>query len=394
MTSHDTFLQLAAIAVDYPLSSGDRGRLEAHLASCPACARSAHGFRADAIAFGNLPAITLPERRGAEILAAAMHPAAIRHPLRLVLVAALLALLALGSLVAGAELLRRSQDDLSMVLPVPSPSPTPRPDDTNAPAPSVDPNLLPDGLIAYVGVESGERVIRTVHPDGTDDAHDREGRGARMVPGRDHARVPVPVRIHPRRTARLGHLCDKRRRLWATGGRHRRHEAIVVTRRYAPPVRPFRHRCRRHVGRQPRWVRGTDVGRRYRVLVAERRVDPAAGCVGRRVGRDDRPPGRDRCPAAGTCRDAAWSLDGTQLACTVLRGAEGELRAIRVTDGSIAIGVQRARPARQTDMVVRPTHGHDDERNREPRVEAGDHLYLVDFQTRRDAAASWTRLRR
>ena len=96
-----------------------------------------------------------------------MHPAAVRHPLRLVLIAALLALLALGSLVAGAELLRRSHEDLSVVLPVPSSSPTPRPGDADAPAPSIDPNLPPDGLIAYVGVESGQRVIRTVRPDGT-----------------------------------------------------------------------------------------------------------------------------------------------------------------------------------------------------------------------------------
>ena len=150
MTSHDTFLQLAAIAVDYPLSSGDRGRLEAHLASCPACARSAHGFRADAIAFGNLPAITLPERRGAEILAAAMHPATIRHPLRLVLVAALLALLALGSLVAGAELLRRSQDDLSMVLPVPSASAG----QEASPAPDVTP--VPEDLTKLAWVRQGD----------------------------------------------------------------------------------------------------------------------------------------------------------------------------------------------------------------------------------------------
>ena len=177
MTSHDTFLQLAAIAVDYPLAPADRGRLEAHLASCPACARSAHGFRADAIAFGELPAITLPERRGAEILAAAMHPASVRHPLWLVLVAALLALLALGSLVAGAELLRRSQDDLSVVLPVPSASAGPE----ASPAPDVTP--VPEDLTKLPGFDRGMPRIGT---------RDRRGHGDRRVHGGYVARHQAP----------------------------------------------------------------------------------------------------------------------------------------------------------------------------------------------------------
>jgi hypothetical protein len=156
MTSHDTFLQLAAIAVDYPLSSGDRGRLDAHLASCPACARSAHGFRADAIAFGELPAVVLPERRGAEILAAAMHPAAIRHPLRLVLVAALLGLLLVGSLAAGAELLRQSQDDLSMVLPVATEtSIAPSAPPLNAPVVAPASLPLPSGSVSLAPAAAG-----------------------------------------------------------------------------------------------------------------------------------------------------------------------------------------------------------------------------------------------
>ena len=165
MKPHTNFLELAAIAIDYPLSPSERSRLDAHLAGCPACIRSSAGLRADSLAFADLAPVTLPEPRGAEILQRAMHPAVVRHSLRLVLVAALLALLALASLVAGAELLRRSRDDLSVVLPVPSSSPTPRPSDAR-PAASIDPNAPPDGLIAYVGVENGQHVIRTVRTDG------------------------------------------------------------------------------------------------------------------------------------------------------------------------------------------------------------------------------------
>jgi hypothetical protein len=144
MKPHDTYLQLAAIAIDYPLAPADRGRLEAHLASCPACARSAHGFRADAIAFGDLPRVTLPERRAGEILAAAMHPPAIRHPLRLVLVAALLALLAIGSLAVGAEVLRRlDEEKLLVVPPVATETPGPVPSASTVPSASDVPSAPP-----------------------------------------------------------------------------------------------------------------------------------------------------------------------------------------------------------------------------------------------------------
>lgn len=116
MTPHDTFLQLAAMAIDYPLAPPERGRLEAHLAVCPACARRATALRGDALALGHLPAVVLPERRGADILAAALRPAAVGNPLRLLVLAALLGLLLVGSLAVGAQLLR-DDDDLSLVVP-------------------------------------------------------------------------------------------------------------------------------------------------------------------------------------------------------------------------------------------------------------------------------------
>ena len=135
MKPHDTFLELAAIAIDFPLASAERGRLEQHLAGCPACGRTAHALRGDAMALSNLPPVTLPERRGAEILAAALHPHAVRNPVRLLVVAALLGLLLLGSLAAGAELLRRmDQDDLGIVLPVPSQAASPDAGPSTAPS--------------------------------------------------------------------------------------------------------------------------------------------------------------------------------------------------------------------------------------------------------------------
>ena len=136
MKPHDTFLELAAIAIDFPLASADRGRLEQHLAGCAACGRTAHALRGDALAFSHLPPVTLPERRGAEILAAALHPPVVRNPVRLLAIAALLGLLLLGSLAAGAELLRRMDDDLGVVLPVPSQAASPEAGPSAAPSSS------------------------------------------------------------------------------------------------------------------------------------------------------------------------------------------------------------------------------------------------------------------
>ncbi len=146
MTSHDTYLQLAATAIDYPLAASERTRLEAHLAGCAACARRAHAFRGDALALGHLPRVTLPERRGSEILAAALHPQATRHPLRLLVLAALLGLLLVGSLAVGAQLLRTPEDELSVIVPpVATQSAAPE----ASPGPSASP-AVPAAKLAWV----------------------------------------------------------------------------------------------------------------------------------------------------------------------------------------------------------------------------------------------------
>ena len=157
MKPHDTFLELAAIAIDFPLASADRGRLEQHLAGCAACGRTAHELRGDAMALSHLPPVTLPERRGAEILAAALHPHAVRNPVRLLVVAALLGLLLLGSLAAGAELLRRmDDDDLGVVLPVPS----------QAASPEASPGTGPTGMLAVTHREGDTDWIELATMDG------------------------------------------------------------------------------------------------------------------------------------------------------------------------------------------------------------------------------------
>lgn len=138
MKTHDTFLELAAIGIDFPLKPSDRGRLDRHLAGCLTCERSVAALRADAAAIGALPRPTLPERRGAEILAAALHPGLVRAPVRLVAVAALLGLLLVGSLFVGSELINR--DENPVIVP-PLPTETPGPDASAMP--SADPSAEP-----------------------------------------------------------------------------------------------------------------------------------------------------------------------------------------------------------------------------------------------------------
>jgi hypothetical protein len=122
MIRHDAFLELAAAAIDFELSRAERSRLEAHLATCAACRRSAGALLADARALAALPVATLPARRADRLLATVLAPPrGAYRSLRLLAVAGLLAVVAVGSILVGAELLRRAEQDNPLVV-VPTPS--------------------------------------------------------------------------------------------------------------------------------------------------------------------------------------------------------------------------------------------------------------------------------
>ncbi len=117
---HERSLELAATAVDFELTSAERGELEAHLAACPACARRTAALRADASTLGR-PLTLLPSRRvdDAVYAAIARQPA---RPERLMLVAAaaLLLVALLGAVAVGAYLLRTWQTLPTTVVPSPT----------------------------------------------------------------------------------------------------------------------------------------------------------------------------------------------------------------------------------------------------------------------------------
>ena len=170
MNRHRPFLELAATAIDYPLEMSERRHLDEHLTGCRECARAMTALGADAAAIGSLPPVRLAERRGDQILAAALRPAAGGRPLRLVAIAALLALLITGSIAVGAVLLHRADQELSVVVPLPSATASPEPDatssPTSSPAASSRPIVFtPWGNLVATRAEGGNEWVELLKSD-------------------------------------------------------------------------------------------------------------------------------------------------------------------------------------------------------------------------------------
>ncbi len=122
MTTHEGFLDLAAAAIDFDLDDRERADLELHLAGCDACRRAAAGFRDDAATIASGPRPHLSPERSAKILAAALRPRRRSSPMRLLAVAALIAVIGSGAILVGTGW-RPFQDPVVVVV-VASPSPS------------------------------------------------------------------------------------------------------------------------------------------------------------------------------------------------------------------------------------------------------------------------------
>jgi hypothetical protein len=122
MIGHEAALDLAALAVDFVLSADERAVLDEHLARCLPCRRRALAFRADARDIAAAPVRPMPGVRADELLGSVLaRSGPVSHAMRLALLAAMIALLALGAAAVGAGLLRSHDSDLSIVPPVPAP---------------------------------------------------------------------------------------------------------------------------------------------------------------------------------------------------------------------------------------------------------------------------------
>jgi len=130
---HERAMELAASAIDFALGRDDAAELQAHLAGCPACARSAAALRNDAAAI-RLPALRPSRRADDAVYAAIARRDARTSPRVLVLAAAALLLVALLGVAAAGAFLRVwptlpivVQPTAPAVVVVPTPSPTPAP---------------------------------------------------------------------------------------------------------------------------------------------------------------------------------------------------------------------------------------------------------------------------
>jgi hypothetical protein len=135
MNAHEQCLRLAAVAIDFQLDDRDRSALDWHLGDCPICTRTVAAMRIDAASIASLPPRRLADRRSDAILVEVLSRPKARGPILYLAVAAILALLALGAIVVGAEVVqRRPPVPLLVVNPSPSTDSDPA---ACVPAPSV-----------------------------------------------------------------------------------------------------------------------------------------------------------------------------------------------------------------------------------------------------------------
>jgi hypothetical protein len=127
MTDHDEYLELAAAGLDFELSEEERARLDLHLRGCTSCRQRTTLLAADARAIGGAVPFQLSAssyERIATRLRSSDRPSI--GTLRLVLLATLLAIAAVGAAQVGARLvadLSRDDKSLSIERPLASTSP-------------------------------------------------------------------------------------------------------------------------------------------------------------------------------------------------------------------------------------------------------------------------------
>src|SRR6476661_5748216 len=141
MLDHERFLELAATSIDFPLPPAESTELEQHLASCTECRRTVQAMREDARAIAASPVRVMARDRSEAVLAGALSRRRPTANLRLALLAAVLALGAIGGLSIGAQVVRNLLDSRVVVVPTPTipvvaePSLEPTQTPTTSPAP-------------------------------------------------------------------------------------------------------------------------------------------------------------------------------------------------------------------------------------------------------------------
>jgi N-acetylneuraminic acid mutarotase len=154
MLDHERFLELAAASIDFELSPSEATELDRHLAGCGSCRLAMQAMRDDARAIMSLPVRAMPLDRSEDVLAGALTVRRQTGTLRLALVAAVLALVAVGGLAVGAQIVRNFLDNRVVTLPRPTALPSVEPTQE----PSIPPTA-PTETVAPFGWSSGGDLI-------------------------------------------------------------------------------------------------------------------------------------------------------------------------------------------------------------------------------------------
>jgi len=158
MTSlHEDFLELAAASLDFELDPGEREALAGHLAGCVPCRRQVTGMQADQRAIAQMPAFVLSSAGVARLRKrSGQSGRRTVSTLRLVAIAAILALLSGAAVVVGSAVSQRERDEkLSIVQPSPS-------DAAQTPSASTSPTAVrpSDAYAADTVVEVVSKTLR------------------------------------------------------------------------------------------------------------------------------------------------------------------------------------------------------------------------------------------
>jgi hypothetical protein len=159
---HDRALELAAMAIDFELTSAESAELHDQMAACPRCSRDAAAMRADAGAM-RVPLTMLPSRRVDDAVYAAIDGRRSGSQRVVLLAAAALLLLGLlAALAVGASLLVNDPLPVTVVPTSQVALVTPAPDSSLPPAPAESWQTLP----LSIGPNGG-RLIEAVTTEGT-----------------------------------------------------------------------------------------------------------------------------------------------------------------------------------------------------------------------------------
>lgn len=120
-SAHQSFMELAASAIDFELSPDEGNALRQHLIGCANCRSMVEALQSDARRIANLPMRSLSPVRPGVVFGRSLRANGSLRPLRLLAVAALLAIVAASALIGAGAILRQRQ---AAPLGLANPSPT------------------------------------------------------------------------------------------------------------------------------------------------------------------------------------------------------------------------------------------------------------------------------